>query len=325
MKCVIDCLKATKFLSLCIWGKPTIYYSINSAINTRIFESIIVATEDEYISYLVKVFFKDRVSIQSTLPQTGTFIDGRAANLSSELIKKIVLENYHRNSIVIMDYIRDSEERIMVDSDINFEITLIIHKKRLKATMLKGMINERINQKLDILLSNNNEKEICLIGHSQFDQWNIKEIYGIPIRNCGISGITAEEYISLILNKKQICLDNTIKIYVLIGINEIALDLKTIKITNDIVRMLRMIKDISNVPLYYIEIIPVNGRLDRDNARIKEINQLVRERIPSDVTIISTNKLQDKFGNLDYKYTTDGLHLNYDGYCVLKRILEQEV
>lgn len=128
MKCVIDCLKATKFLSLCIWGKPTIYYSINSAINTRIFESIIVATEDEYISYLVKVFFKDRVSIQSTLPQTGTFIDGRAANLSSELIKKIVLENYHRNSIVIMDYIRDSEERIMVDSDINFEITLLFIK-----------------------------------------------------------------------------------------------------------------------------------------------------------------------------------------------------
>lgn len=325
MDCIVDGTHDSKFLSLGIWGKPTIYYPIKNAIDTKAFEKIIVVTESKYIYYLVEDFFGDNVSICSIFPKNGFVIDGRAANISSETILNIITKQRNDNKIIAREYINDLEEKVIVDNSNNFELTLVIQKKRKKQIWLASQIARRISEKENILLSNMHEKEICLIGHSQFDQWDIKKIKNFEVRNCGICGISAKEYNSLIMNQKKICLENAFKIFVLIGINDIALEKEVQEITHDIIALLKNIRSITTAPIYYLEMIPINGRLDRDNSKIQAVNMFVRKEMFNGIRVINTDRFKDKFGNLNYKYTTDGLHLNNDGYLILKEIIEYEV
>ena len=68
----------------------------------------------------------------------------------------------------------------------------------------------------------------------------------------------------------------------------------------------------------------VNGRLDRNNKYIDPLNNYVKTNL-NDIYWISTNTLDDEFGNLKSEYIVDGLHLSKQGYGALLNIIEQEV
>ena len=58
----------------------------------------------------------------------------------------------------------------------------------------------------------------------------------------------------------------------------------------------------------------VNGRLDRFNKRINQLNVKLKQAFSDVVTVIGLQRLNDKFGDLKSDYTIDGLHFSVLGY-----------
>lgn len=81
-------------------------------------------------------------------------------------------ESTKRNS-----YLLNSTESIVVNSKKDFETAIVYKKKEINKLILKKKILNRIQEKRNILRKSV-RKGICLIGHSQIDNWKIKEIPG---------------------------------------------------------------------------------------------------------------------------------------------------
>lgn len=324
MKCIIDGTTDEKYLTLGIWGKPVIFYPIQEALNCKLFEQIIVVTKFPYVKYLVEELLNEDVIVQSVFPEQGIIIDGRAANIKAETIIRIVNYRSDDKLVKILTEIDDMEESVLVSNANNFELSLLFQKKRNKEVWLEKMIKQRIAEKKEIFSSYSKEKEIFLIGHSQFDQWNIEAISKYPVRNGGISGITARQYIDYVLSKQPIGFRNG-KIFILIGTNELSFGKSCDEVIHDIHELINKVMSLFNMSVYFISILHVNGRLDRENIKIDKINNLIKNKLPSGVKWISTKSMDDPFGNLKNIYTTDGLHLSELGYSALRKLIEHEV
>lgn len=323
MNCFIDGTVDEEFLSLGVWGIPVIAYPIKSALESGVFDQVIVVTESSYIDYLVREFFGVKIKLTKQMPMIGIRIDGRAANIMPETIRKIanLVDLKELKKINIMQFVQNPEELVLVDCSNNFELTLVLWRKRNKNVWLKKMIINRINDKQSIFLNPIKKKEICLIGHSQWDQWNITSLHGYSVRNCGISGITIKEYINEILKKNCINLSSGI-ILVLIGINDLEKSTNICELVNGMIDLLELIHNKTDAHIYVVQTLHIKGRIDRNNTIISQYNKKLHKSLPNYAKWINTAEMNDSFGNLDYHFTTDGLHLNGAGYKKLYDILD---
>lgn len=324
MNCVIDGTVDEKYLSLGLWGKPVICYPISNALASECFERVFVVTGSEYIEYLINEFYQNDVIVINDFPCEGLVIDGRAANLTVLSIQNAVSFAASDHLTNIFDFCSDPEEIVLVDNSNNFELSLVLCNKRNKPQWLRKMILDRINEKENILRKSYSTKEVCLVGHSQFDQWNVDSLCGLKARNCGISGITTRDYIDDIIDTEKINFGSG-PIIVFLGINDIATNKTVSEIAEDINELLEKIRGKTSNTIFCLESLHINGRLDRDNTRVDELNEMVKRSMPSKIKWISTSDMDDSYGNLNYRYTTDGLHLNELGYEVLRNIIEREV
>lgn len=179
-------------------------------------------------------------------------------------------------------------------------------------------------RKKNVIQDASNKYGICLIGHSQIDNWDVTRINSYKTRNCGIRGISSFEYTEYILKHNILaCSEN---IYIIMhGTNDIVYGYSFEKILESIyntVEYIRKKKDSSRI--YLLQCLHVNGRLDRNNKYIDQLNNYVKANL-KDIYWISTNTLDDEFGNLKSEYIVDGLHLSKQGYGALLNIIEQEV
>ena len=108
-------------------------------------------------------------------------------------------------------------------------------------------------------------------------------------------------------------------------INDIIYDKTLDEIFDSILKTIKYIKKSNyNAKIYFIMCLNVNGRMDRNNITINELNEFIEQKLENtEVKLIHTEKLNDKYGNLDIKYTYDGLHLNENGYAELKEMIEK--
>ena len=155
MNCFIDGTVDEEFLSLGVWGMPVIAYPIKSALESGAFDQVIVVTKSSYIDYLVREFFGVKIKLTKQMPMIGIRIDGRAANIMPETIRKIAnfVDLKELKKINIMQFVQNPEELVLVDCSNNFELTLVLWRKRNKNVWLKKMIINRINDKQSIFLS----------------------------------------------------------------------------------------------------------------------------------------------------------------------------
>ena len=324
MNCIIDATKDEKYLTLGLWGKPVVYYPIRTALDSKLFSNIIVVTESEYVRYIVIELFGNEIIITNVFPKNGLLINVQAVNISTNTLEEIAKNMNESEMINLENNILNAEESIIVKDVNSFELSLALIRKREKHIWLRKKILERIQTKMSLFSHVVEKNEVCLIGHSQFDQWNISSLMGCPVYNFGISGITAKEYLEDIF-EKQLIKNIRGRIFILIGVNDIILPLTIEEMANSITNLIDKISLKFNVPIYYIETLHVNGRLDRSNKRIDMLNSLVKNNISRNIIWISTKKFDDPFGNLNYRYTTDGLHLNETGYLVLRELLEEKL
>ena len=195
-----------------------------------------------------------------------------------------------------------------------------------KSLVIKETVKKIVKDKTPILKNSANvTNSVCLIGHSQFHRWNIDELLGLKVRNCGINGISMVEYREQILEKNLLKCNS--KYYIILGgTNDIVYNRtseeisKELKILTDYIK-----KNDSNANIFYIATLNVNNRKDRDNKVINELNSYVKKNFPKDVKYISADEMNDANGNLKEIFTPDGLHLSEAGYEKLKEILEENI
>ena len=228
------------------------------------------------------------------------------------------------NKEVEKSFVLNQLESVVINTTNDFELALVLKRKEDSRKLLIKDILCRIQEKGNIIQDASNKEGICLIGHSQIDNWDVTRINSYKTRNCGIKGISSFEYTEHILKHNILACSEDIYI-IMHGTNDIVYDYSFKEILESIDNTVKYIRKKKNSSrIYFLQCLHVNGRLDRNNKYIDQLNDYVKTNL-KDIYWISTNTLDDEFGNLKAEYTVDGLHLSKEGYDALLNIIEQEV
>lgn len=236
---------------------------------------------------------------------------------------KSYLKQKHFFGSSAIAYFMSKKDSIDIDDVLDFELAICIQSKKEKSKILLKNIKNRINEKK---LKFSKECPITLIGHSIFDNWDIKKLNGEPVNNLGIAGISSKEYIDLILDKNLITSIGNI-VFIFAGTNDIVLDnWKPEKTWLWIINMTEIILSINpHANIYILSVPPVRGRIDRNNHTIKLLNEYLHSKILNSNSKLKYIKLSsnfyDEFGNLKSEFTYDGLHFTPEAYLCLEKEL----
>lgn len=198
-------------------------------------------------------------------------------------------------------YIMDNESSIDIDDKLDFELANIVLLNKNKEQKDSEIVINRIKEKK--ILENKINNEITLIGHSFFDEWDIKEICKKTVNNLGISKITALAFENEVLNKLKTDYIGK-NILVMFGANEIIYEKNIENIINEINCCILKIRSFNSNKIFFINMTNVNGYIDRDNTFINMCKEKFKELIKAD-KIISMDALNDKFGCLNNDFTND--------------------
>ncbi|SMB89870.1 CMP-N-acetylneuraminic acid synthetase [Pasteurella testudinis DSM 23072] len=221
-------------------------------------------------------------------------------------------------------YVMDKKSSLDIDNRDDFEYLYFLLTLKNKRKNLDLAIQKRITEKKS---SFNYFKDITLIGHSMFDQWDIEKLGKNSVNNLGISGINSQEYLDLIINKNILKVLGD-KVLIFLGTNDIVLENwkieDSIKWIDEIISKLIQINP--NVKIYLLETLYTTFRADRENQVIKKLNDSLRNVFSNKVNFVELNHIMsDKYGKLNFDYTNDGLHLNSYGYQVLEKIIIEAI
>lgn len=237
---------------------------------------------------------------------------------------KEYLEKKHFFGERSIAYFMSREDSLDIDTKFDFEEAISILTRKNKEEILLNSIKAQIENKKENF---NLDKEISLIGHSILNNWKVKEFKGKSVNNLGISGISTLQYKNLIIDKNKI---KKLSEYVILmlGTNDIIdVSLSNEDIVNNIVNFIKDLRKInSSSKIYFLEIISVAFRMDRDKNRIFLLNSILKKRLKNYCEFVELNKyLTDDFRNLRLEYTSDGLHFSEEGYKALEKILKKEI
>lgn len=178
----------------------------------------------------------------------------------------------------------------------------------------------------------NSSDEIIFLGNSITDGGNWTELFGdLRIKNRGISGDITDG----ILNRlDEVTESNPLKIFIMIGIN----DLSKGKTTQEILNNYEIILDsiISSSPsteIFVESVLPVNNNFTQfkkhyaraDSVLIlnKKLEKLAANKNQTYIDLYSS--FLDDEGKLNSNLTEDGLHLNGKAYLLWKSLVEDYV
>ena len=187
---------------------------------------------------------------------------------------------------------------------------------------VKKTIAKTIEAKKTLFMESQNERSVCFLGHSQLDMWHIEKILDYEIRNCGVSGITAIEYRKDILEKELLNCNSDV-FFILQGTNDIVWNCPLNDIVDNIVFSIDYVRKRNEIAtIIVVGCLHTRGRVDRSNARIDELNNMLKNKMDSSIVWLGTGFMDDKTGELNAFYTEDGLHLNDLGYKQLEKELK---
>jgi len=175
----------------------------------------------------------------------------------------------------------------------------------------------------------NDLNEIILLGNSITDGGNWSELLGdIRVKNRGISADVTRG----ILNRSDEVLESQpLKIFLLIGINDLAKGASQENILANIASFIHRVKQESpQTHLYIQSLLPVNPHFDKfpkhatQSQAVKQVNEklaLLCQELNVEYLDLYTHFANEE-GLLIPEYTNDGLHLSGKGYLVWRDILK---
>ena len=173
------------------------------------------------------------------------------------------------------------------------------------------------------------EAEIIFLGDSLTDLCEWAEVLrNDGIKNRGICGDTTDGILNRITNIVE---SKPQKLFVMIGIN----DLNQGKKVEDILEKYRKILEtfqnqIPDTKIFIQSLLPVNQKIFKNkgvNEKVMTLNNQLKDlaKTFSFQYIDLFSSFLDGNNELDAQYTTDGLHLNGQGYLIWKGIIEKQV
>jgi lysophospholipase L1-like esterase len=191
-------------------------------------------------------------------------------------------------------------------------------------------INTYYLQKMSIYdVVPDSKNEIIFLGNSITDIGHWEEFFGTTnIKNRGIS---SDITYGVLHRLSQITRVKPAKIFIMIGINDIARNIPDSIIISNYQKIVQRIKSESPLTKIYIQsILPTNNDFteyqnhQNKTGHILNINEYLRSlaKKTDEVYIDLYGAMIDKEGKLDKKYTNDGLHLTAAGFLQWKKVLE---
>lgn len=186
------------------------------------------------------------------------------------------------------------------------------------------IVNPKVNiiEKTEVVIDDN----YLFLGDSITEQYDLDKYYeNFPVVNSGVGGDTTDD----ILNdmEKRVYQYNPSKVFLLIGTNDHSQDKSNEDISNNIEKIIKLIKKNRPYCKIYLEaVFPVNDvdddKIDHDcvhgrsNDDIKIINEKLKQIAKEQkVTYIDMySLLADEDDNLKLDYTKEGLHISDEGY-----------
>jgi len=184
----------------------------------------------------------------------------------------------------------------------------------------KETVGERWNTFLTL---KSDDKEIVFLGTSVTEGFNVNKEFNNPkIKNMGFSGNTTN---TILANLQRVIARKPYKIFIEGGINDFRYKLPVDTATNNITRMIKLVKSHSpNTILYIQSAFPTN--IKKLNDTIKAYNDRTEAICKAmKVRFIDLHNSFLRYGRIDNSLTLDGIHLNETGYFVWRKNLEQFV
>lgn len=171
--------------------------------------------------------------------------------------------------------------------------------------------------------------DIVMLGDSQMDIPELTELFGdLRIKNRGISGDVTD---GVIQRLPAIIQGHPAKIFLRVGVNDVSHNLSATHIAGLILEIIKMIRQGTPQTRLYVEsCLPINQAkgsyrsLDGKEQVIRDINALIEGQAEAQgFTWLNSYPLfTDADGNLDMRYSNDGLHLMGNGYARYKTFLQ---
>lgn len=171
------------------------------------------------------------------------------------------------------------------------------------------------------------------LGDSITYYYPIEELYdNLPVINSGVSGYTTVDILDNI--DDMVSIYNPTKVILLIGTNDIKQGRDNKEIANNIKKIVnKILEKRPNTKIYIESVYPINDTDDekinhdsvstRTNKTIKDLNKKIKKYCKdNNYTYINMyDELTDKDGNLDLKYTKEGLHISDTGYLKITKVM----
>lgn len=175
------------------------------------------------------------------------------------------------------------------------------------------------------------KSDIIFLGNSitHYAEW--AEIFNNKhVKNRGISGDIVEGVYDRL---DPIIKGQPKKIFLLIGVNNLARNYSADSVLNGIIKIVdKITKESPRTKLYVQSVFPVNSTFSNSPKHSnkgpviielnKGIKKMCEEKGLTYIDVYPLLKCKDS-EDLDPKYTKDGLHLNGEGYMVWKKLLEK--
>lgn len=190
---------------------------------------------------------------------------------------------------------------------------------------VKASKNENIELKNNVEPEKKKEQYLFL-GDSIFEQYNVVEFFkGYDVINSGVSGATTTQVLENL--DTRVFKYNPTTIFLLIGTNDLSIEVKEEKVAENIKEIVEKIKEkLPDVKINILSIFPINNTNNekiinkyfetKSNENINKTNDLIKEYCKeNDIEYIDMTKvLKDDEENLRLSYTIEGLHITDLGY-----------
>jgi lysophospholipase L1-like esterase len=172
----------------------------------------------------------------------------------------------------------------------------------------------------------NSSAEIVFAGDSLIADGPWAELFS-EVRNRGIGGETTSGFLNRL---DEITEAQPRQVFLLIGTNDLAAAVPEAQVLRNYRAILeRLHKESPKSAVNVIGLLPVNpslsGRATQTNAEITSVNRRLKELVgqfPGDRFIDLSPILADSSGQLRPEFSTDGIHLNLDGYLAIRKSIE---
>lgn len=204
--------------------------------------------------------------------------------------------------------------------------------KAIKNTYSQGESTKPVEIQEDSIKKEN----IVFFGDSITAMYQLEDYYGdLPVVNSGVTGNTTEDLLKDM--EERVYVYNPTKVFLLIGTNDISsTDLTNSEIVSNIKEIVNRIHhNRKNATVYVESILPIRNTVNtptdilhkRENSRIISLNRMIQEMCQKEeIEYIDLYKsLLAEDGELNMKYSMEGVHMNQEGYKVITKELKKYI